>query len=73
MVKIIGLITSVVGVIMTFVNAMKYTNTSKKIQAWYYYRSELEIYRTYLIIGLIITVIGVVILLASYIKNKNKL
>ncbi len=73
MVKIIGLITSIVGVIMTFVNAMKYTNTSQKIQAWYYYRSELEIYRTYLIIGLIITVIGVVILLASYIKNKNKL
>ena len=71
MLKIIGWFMSIIGVIITVVNTGKYMSTSQEIQAWYYYRSDLEAYRTYLIIGLVIAVVGIITLLTTYQKNKK--
>ncbi len=72
MLKSVGIVVTIIGAIMSVVNAGKFMHTSQEIQAWYYYKSQLEAYRTSLCIGLVITVIGVVILLALHIKSQNK-
>jgi len=71
MVKIIGWIVSVIGVVVSVVNAVEYMKISQEINAWYYYRSQLETYRTSLYLGLFITAVGIVILLATYLKSKK--
>lgn len=71
MVKVVGIIVTFIGAVMSVINAGKFMHTSHEIQAWYYYKAQLESYRTSLFVGIVITFIGVVILLTSYIKNKN--
>lgn len=68
--KKIGWIVSAIGGLITFVNAKNYISKSSEIQAWYYYRTELESARTFLIVGIAILVIGIAILLSDYMKNK---
>ena len=69
--KKIGWIISCVGGLITFTNAKSYMSKSSEIQAWYYYRAELESARTFLIVGIFILIIGISILLASYLKNNK--
>ena len=69
--KMIGWIVSCIGGLITFSNATEYMSKSSKIQAWYYYRSELESARTFLIIGIAVLVIGIAILLTSYLKDNK--
>ena len=70
--KKIGWIASAIGGLITFVNAQNYMSKSSEIQAWYYYRTELESARTFLIVGIAILFIGIAILLAEYMKNNRK-
>ena len=69
--KKIGWIISCLGGLMAFINAQSYMSKSSEIQAWYYYRSELESARTFLIVGIAILIIGVAILLTTYSKNDR--
>jgi len=69
--KCIGWLITFVGALITFTNFMTYNSKSSEIQAWYYYRTELESARTFLIVGLVIVIIGIAILMATYLKNNN--
>jgi len=70
-VKIIGWIVSGIGGLITFFNAQSYISKSSEIQAWYYYRTELESARTFLIVGIAILLIGVLTLLTTYLKDRK--
>lgn len=70
--KIFGWIVTSIGGLVTFVNARSYMSKSSEIQAWYYYRAELESARTFLIVGIAILIIGIAILLTSYLKNNKQ-
>ena len=67
--KILGWITACVGGLITFINVQNYMSKSSEIQAWYYYRSELESARTFMIVGIVILIIGIAVLLAASFKK----
>jgi len=69
--KIMGWIVTAIGGLITFVNASNYISKSSEIQAWYYYRAELESARTFLIFGIAVLVIGIGILLTTYLKEHK--
>ncbi len=68
--KLLGWIITCIGGLITFVNAQTYILKSSEIQAWYYYRTELESARTFLIVGVAVLIIGIAVLLTSYLKNN---
>lgn len=70
MLKKVGTVVTAIGAIVSVINGGKFIHTSQEIQAWYYYKAELEAYRTSLFIGLVITVIGVIVFLTAYVKDK---